>query len=621
LKPRARGSFGVMTRTGIVGAAVAFVTYWVGALWAGLADLMHQSPEHVAGELQRPFLTITAWEVVFVLCGFVAGAVVGRYRWRLTGLLGLIGMMGLAVGYLGYAWWVTIPAVPADLRWLSFILFGAEAGLIGLVFLASFYAFDVSARRTWERLPDRHAFDAQLQPHVCLQIPVYNEPAEMVQRTIWCAVNQDYPRDRLLVMVLDDSTDNGVRTSLEAYSKEVGALYVRRPTRGGFKAGALNYANSLLPPETEIVGIIDADYWVKPEWLRSLVGHFIDPDLGFVQSPQDYRNREQSFLTRNYHRAESYFYHAMMPSRNEENAIIFCGTMGLLRRKTLNDVGGFAEDQICEDAELSVRVVTRGWSSLYVDQSYGVGLMPATFEAYKKQFHRWALGNVRMLRRHWWRILTARMTKRQKFDYIITNLHWFDGILIMIVAMSLLYLGLGPPLGYEAMTYHQNEITLIALVPALLLIDSLVRLKAVLFLSGHGRLRDAILVQGLWFAIKFTNMRAVLRAIFGWGATFVRTPKEPEHRLGRFRALGRTLRITKMETLLALALFGVAAWDAVLLHDAPPGEAVLPVWLGMYGLFFACAPIYAYLSYRTLPMPERVSGVVARGAPARLSGR
>lgn len=595
-----RPSWRRVLSSAVLGAVLAFVTYWTGALLAGLQDLIQASPQTLPSQFQRPFTIFTAWEIVFVGFGFVIGAMVGRYRWRLPGLLGLIGLLSLAVGYLAYAVWVTIPAVPDHLRWLSYVLFAAEAGLLALVFMAAFYSFDVTTRRRWSRLPSDHVFDEDLRPHVCLQIPAFNEPPEMVRRTVDHAMAQDYPRDRLTVMLLDDSTDERVRQELAAHCEAVGAWYVHRTDRRGFKAGALNHGRRLLPEEVEVVGIIDADYWVKPDWLRSLVGHFAEGKLGFVQTPQDYRNKEESFLTRQYYRAEAYFYHAMMPSRNEESAIIFCGTMGLIRRDALEDVGGFAEDQICEDAEISVRVVARGWTSLYVDQSFGVGLMPATFDAYKKQFHRWAFGNVKILYTHWLRILRSRMSARQKFDYVVTNLHWFDGLLIMVVASSLLYLGLGPIVGYEAETYHQNEVFMIALVPTLLLIDSVVRLRGVLRQAGHGRLRDALLVQGMWFAIKFTNLRAVLKASLGFNAPFVRTPKTPDRRLGRFRSFVRAVRVTKFESLLTSVLLTVAVWDATIVYNEPIGKAILPVWLGMYAAFFGCAPLYAYLSYRTL---------------------
>src|SRR5439155_9203648 len=132
--------------------------------------------------------------------------------------------------------------------------------------------------------------------------------------------------------------------------------------------------------DVALVGIVDADYWVQPDYLQNVVGYFVDPRISFVQTPQDYRNIEESFLTRQYKLAEAYFYQGVMPSRNEQSSIIFCGTMGILRASALKQVGGFAEDQICEDAEISVRLAAAGWESLYVNRSFGKGLMPAVFD-------------------------------------------------------------------------------------------------------------------------------------------------------------------------------------------------------------------------------------------------
>src|SRR5687768_3510971 len=124
--------------------------------------------------------------------------------------------------------------------------------------------------------------------------------------------------------------------------------------------------------------------------------------------------------------------------------------MGILRRRALEEVGGFAEDQICEDAEISVRLAAAGWDSLYVDRSFGKGLMPAVFDSYKKQFHRWAFGNVKIFFARLGMILRSRMSARRKLDFLVSNLHWFDGFFVTAIAGTLLYIGMGPLLGYDA---------------------------------------------------------------------------------------------------------------------------------------------------------------------------
>jgi cellulose synthase/poly-beta-1,6-N-acetylglucosamine synthase-like glycosyltransferase len=569
---------------------------------AASTDLAQQPLDAVPLQFLRPFTAFTAWEIALSVAGAGLGLAVARYRWRLAGVLSYVGLVSLIVGYLTYSLTVSVPQVPPGQRWLSYILLAAEGGGLSLIVVFSFYSLDAATRRRWTRVAEASPHDAAFRPKVAFEVPVFNEPFEMVRQTVLHLVQQDYPRDRFTVVVADDSTDLKTRGPLASFCAGVGAMYVTRPGRGGYKAGALNHATRQLPPDVKFIAVIDADYWVDPDYLRSVVGYFVDPTLSFVQTPQDYRNIEESFLTRQYKRAEAYFYHAIMPSRNEQSAIIFCGTMGMLRRRALEDVGGFAEDQICEDAEISVRLAAAGWDSLYVDRSFGKGLMPAVFDAYKKQFHRWAFGNVRIFFSRAWLILGSRMSFRQKFDFLVSNLHWFDGFFVTTIAMVLLYLGLGPLLGYDAVTHHQRELALLALVPAFLMVDGIVRLHLVLRRAGKTRLRETLLVQGMWFAIKFTNLTAAAKCMLGFRSPFVRTSKDSGRRLGRFRALFRALRITKMESLIGLALAATSGYNAYLAVVNGPGlgTVLLPTWLAMYALFFLCAPIYAYLSYRTL---------------------
>ena len=122
-----------------------------------------------------------------------------------------------------------------------------------------------------------------------------------------------------------------------------------------------------------------------------------------------------------------------------------------------------------------------------------------------------------------------------------------------------------------------------------------------------------LLVQGMWFAIKFTNLSATVKCMLGFRSPFVRTSKDPGRRLGRFRAFFRALRITKAESLIGLALLATAGFNANLAVVEGPalGRVLLPVWLALYALFFLCAPIYAYLSYRTLNPIKSPSSAVA----------
>src|SRR5581483_8037610 len=164
-----------------------------------------------------------------------------------------VGLISLIGGYVTYTITVSIPRVPAAERWLSYLLLAAEGGGLMLIMVFSFYGLDTATRRRWARSPATRPWDASFQPKVAFEVPVFNESLELVQQTVVHLLRQDYPRDRFVVLVCDDSTDRALRSALEAFCTSVGAVYVQREGRRGFKAGALNHATGLLPPDVEFV--------------------------------------------------------------------------------------------------------------------------------------------------------------------------------------------------------------------------------------------------------------------------------------------------------------------------------------------------------------------------------
>ncbi len=147
--------------------------------------------------------------------------------------------------------------------------------------------------------------------------------------------------------------------------------------------------------------MVDSDYQIDPQFLRRCAPLFGDPKVGFIQAPQDYRDWQGAPFYRRLYYSYHYFFAVSQPSRNERDGAIFAGTMGLIRRHALEQAGGWDEWCITEDAELSLRILRNGWSGLHVDQSFGKGIMPLTFEGLKGQRFRWCFGGIQILRRHW----------------------------------------------------------------------------------------------------------------------------------------------------------------------------------------------------------------------------
>lgn len=594
-----------------VGSLAGLFTYVLGILAS------HGRPLSVADALALARVALetgSRMEIGCAVVGAIVGIVVGRHSWRASGAASYVALSLVVAGYVIHATVFALPGVPLGSLPLSLLLFATELASLLMVLAQSFYALDVTSRKRWSRKPAKVAFSPYYTPKVAVHIAAYNEPFPLVRDTIDHALALDYPKEQLVVMVLDDSTDAETVETLSRYCAEKGVAYLHREERRGFKAGALNEALTKTPPDAELIAVLDADYQVRPEFLRETVGHFIDPKLGFLQTPQDYRNGDESFLARQYHAADAYFYRAILPSRNEENAIIFCGTMGILRRSAIEDAGGWGERFLTEDAELSIRILESRYDSLYVNRTYGKGLVPATFDAYQRQHHRWAYGSVQVLKSHLRRLLLGRLTLRQRIDFFVGGIHWFDGVIVLALAMLMLGMGVAEVAGFDIATHHANEVWLVGLVPIFLLFDSLARLHLALRRNVGLPLGAALGVIGMWMSVKFSNASGALAALVGKPLAFARTPKDSEGRVGRLAALRRALRQTRLETAMALAL-GTVSTALFAQPDATGAGLALASWLGYYALVFLCAPFYAYKSYTTL-RPAQTLKNAAPSAPA-----
>ena len=614
----------------VFGALTGFFLYALGYLSAGA---------HRTGDVG--FYVTRYWEVLdtvtvamlgAAILGGLVGLVVIRFRWKLYGVLAYVAFVSVVAGYFAYVFQVALPRVPLDVLPFSVFLLWAEGMSLAMVVIHTFYGLDNFVKSRWERMPgsDKLPFSRHYLPRVAFHYACFNEPPEIVFDALSRLKEIDYPKDRYVVMVCDDSTDESLRAPVERFCRENGFTYIHRTDRRGFKAGALNHALTLTPQDVEIISVIDADYHVEPEYLRETVGYFIDPKLGFLQTPQDYRNVHQSFLTRQYYCADGFFYRAIMPSRNEANAISFCGTMGMVRREALEAVGAWAEDHVTEDMELSVRLLNGGWRSLYVPKTFGKGLIPPTYDAYKKQHHRWAFGGGKVLRAHWRKFLgKSGMTGRQRFDFFVSCLQWFDGVYTVVIAAAVAAIALGEIRGHPLAIYHRNEIFLVGLVPVFLLADGFARLHLALRRSMNLSMWGTLKVMGVWYAIKFVHMRASLKAMLGFKVPFVRTPKAPEGRPGIVDSFLRAVRLTQFETACFLVLVTLAIVMPVVSipeGNMPAAKVLLWVWLCLYALLFLAAPLYAYKAFRTFipddELPTMATGFRLRRprAPSTLAG-
>src|SRR5262249_54073745 len=195
-------------------------------------------------------------------------------------------------------------------------------------------------------------------------------------------------------VVIDDNTDDeALWRPVEQWCAAHGVKFAHLQDWPGYKSGALNYAlGAMVDPATEIIGVVDSDYQIDPGFLRRCVPLFGDATVGSLHAPQDFRDWSATPSLRRLYYSYKYFFAISQPSRNERDGAIFAGTMGLIRRTAIEQVGGWDEWCITEDAELSLRLLRAGWSGLHLPTSYGHGVMPPTFEALEGQRLRWCFG-------------------------------------------------------------------------------------------------------------------------------------------------------------------------------------------------------------------------------------
>ncbi|HSJ55798.1 MAG TPA: cellulose synthase family protein, partial [Anaerolineae bacterium] len=237
-------------------------------------------------------------------------------------------------------------------------------------------------------------------PLVTLQLPIYNE-LHVIRRLLDAVARLDYPRDRLQVQVLDDSTDETTRLARacvahhRAHGLDVELLH--RATRTGFKAGAL--AHGMARARGELIAVLDADFVPAPDFLKRTVPHLAArPDLAFVQARWGYLNAGYSLLTRVQTIALDGHFVVEHIGRNRNGlAMNFNGTAGVWRRVAIEDAGGWQSDTLTEDVDLSFRAQLAGWHALYLPDVAVPAELPPQMAAFKRQQARWATGAAQCL--------------------------------------------------------------------------------------------------------------------------------------------------------------------------------------------------------------------------------
>jgi cellulose synthase/poly-beta-1,6-N-acetylglucosamine synthase-like glycosyltransferase len=587
--PRTKGAWPVTRRLvlAVIGTAV---------LAALVAAIMH-----LLGVAQR--------NDIAGAIGLVAGSLIWlpvTRRWNARGHLCWATSIFLFVVYLDYVLQWTFdshlgPASTAGGVLLWVLEFFAAI-------LASAYLWEICdaiGSETWERQVSPVA-TAQLPaagqlPFVSLHVPAHNEPPDMVIDTLRSLAGIDYPRYE--VVLIDDNTDDETLwRPVEQWCRRHNVKFAHLEDWPGYKSGALNYALRHMTDErAEIIGVVDSDYQLDRDFLRRCAPLFAEPWVGFTQAPQDYRDWQHARYYRRLYYSYAYFFAVSQPSRNERDGAIFAGTMGLIRRVALDQLGGWDEWCITEDAELSLRLLRAGWTGYYVGRSYGKGIMPLTFEALKGQRYRWCFGGIQILRMHWRSMLPGRPSKQnrltigQRWAYLSGAVQWYGDVLGLVFFAFLLAGAVNLATGGGEL-FRKLTAFLVATIPVLVLLG-LVRAVALLRRGTGASWRDALGAFFIWQSTSLVVARASVLGLFAKKAAFLRTPKTSEQ-----AKWWEALRANWAETV--LALLGMAGIGAALTRANELAGPLLAGLLLFPTLGMAAAPLNSWAARRAALPPQ-----------------
>ena len=363
-------------------------------------------------------------------------------------------------------------------------------------------------------------------PRVTVQLPIFNEQY-VVDRLLQAACRLNYPREKLDIQLLDDSTDETVEVArglVEHYAtRGFPITYIHRTNRAGFKAGALH--EGLQVAKGEFVAIFDADFVPPPDFLLRIIHHFTDPKIGMVQTRWTHINRNYSFLTE----VEAILldgHFVLEHSARARNDVFFNfnGTAGLWRRQAIDDAGGWQHDTLTEDTDLSYRAQLNGWKFIYRQDVECPAELPVEMTAFKTQQARWAKGLIQTGKKILPRVLKSDQPFRVKLEawyHLTANLSY-----PLMVVLSVLLL---PAM---VIRFYQGWFQMLYIDIPLFLASTfsissfyLVSQRELFPRSWPRALLYLPFLMALGIGLTVTNTRAVIEALIGKQSAFARTPK------------------------------------------------------------------------------------------------
>jgi cellulose synthase/poly-beta-1,6-N-acetylglucosamine synthase-like glycosyltransferase len=373
--------------------------------------------------------------------------------------------------------------------------------------------------------PEPPYLDPEDYPSVTVQLPIYNEYYVAV-RVIESVGSLDYPRERLTVQILDDSTDQTQEIAREAAArlrkKGLKVQYIHRVDRQGFKAGALKHG--LEHTGDELVAVFDADFVAPKDFLSRVVPHFQDERVGMVQSRWGYLNRDYSLLTRVQSILLDGHFMIEHTARSLSGRFFnFNGTGGVFRRQAIDDAGGWDGTTLTEDLDLSYRAQMAGWKFVFLPDLVCKSELPVDVYGFKIQQHRWTKGSIQVGKKllgSIWRSSLPTRVKAEATFHLTANLCY-----LLVVALSVL-LPLSLVLRHHILLNGVEwwEIMVFIFTTTSVFIFYVVSQREI-YSDWKWRLKDIPFILAFGIGMCINNAWAVSEALFSRNTPFVRTAK------------------------------------------------------------------------------------------------
>lgn len=445
-------------------------------------------------------------------------------------------------------------------------------------------------KRANEKTPD---FDIANAPKVTIQLPMFNE-LYVAERIIETTAAFNYPKDKLEIQVLDDSTDETVeviaKKVAEIAATGVNIKHIHRVDRTGYKAGALDAAMDRV--EGEFIAIFDSDFVPDQDFLLKTIPFFQDPNIGVVQTRWGHLNKDYSILTELQAFGLNGHFAIEQGGRNSSGHYInFNGTAGIWRKTCIEAAGGWEHDTLTEDLDLSYRAQIKGWKFKYLENVISPAELPITMSALKNQQHRWMKGGAECFIKMRKRIITAENVKLGDKVHALSHL-FNSSVFLFILTLSLLSL----PVLHIKDSF--SDLNLFIKFGSIFITSTLFLMyyywlsyrdktenKLTSFFKFFGRFVQFLVVS---MGLSLSNTVAVLEGYLGIKSSFVRTPKFNVAKKNEFKGNKYDKKSISLLTIaegLLMLLFGFTAINRALFGDLGMVPFHLMLAIG-YGLVF-----------------------------------